>query len=381
LTGSGTTYNVAVSGMSGNEAVFASVPAGVAHDAVGIGNLASMSIDNSITYYGPPTIGGVVITPEQGLITWNALDFYGIASSRLEIGNTNISKIYGPYAASSGVNYAGVFGTTLLAGSYNYTITATDKLGNTSQYTGSFNVTGPTISGVVVAAAQGLMTWNVLDSGGVANASFTVDGKSVSMIYGPYAATSGVNYAGAFGTTLSAGIHNYIITATDEAGRSSQSKGTFDVPPPNNSGPTISGVVISMADGVMTWNAADTNGVASSSLTVDGTAVSEVYGPYAAASGLNYAGVFGTALSAGSHNYTITVTDNLGNSSTFTGAINVPAATTSAIVAKSLAKNAVLSSLATKPSTSAKVDWLYDGTDSVSTGSTTQTMDTALASF
>ena len=40
---------------------------------------------------------------------------------------------YGPYADTSGVNYAGVFGA-LSAGNHNYTTRATDTLGNLSQY-------------------------------------------------------------------------------------------------------------------------------------------------------------------------------------------------------------------------------------------------------
>jgi hypothetical protein len=89
--------------------------------------------------------------------------------------------------------------------------------------------TGPAISGVLVMAAQGLMTWNVVDSNGVASSSLTVDGKAVPNVYGPYAATSGVNYAGVFGT-LSSGTHNYTITATDNLGKSSQYPGQFIVP-------------------------------------------------------------------------------------------------------------------------------------------------------
>ena len=66
----------------------------------------------------------------------------------------------------------------------------------------------------------------------------------------------------------------------------------------------------------------DSNGVASTSLTIDGTPVSKVYGPYGDASGVNFSGVFGT-LSAGSHNYTITVTDNLANSSQYTDTFSI----------------------------------------------------------
>ena len=50
VTGSGTTYNVAVSGMTTNGTVIASIAANVAHDAAGNGNMASSSTDNKVTY-------------------------------------------------------------------------------------------------------------------------------------------------------------------------------------------------------------------------------------------------------------------------------------------------------------------------------------------
>ena len=50
VSGSGTTYNVAVSGMTGNGTVIASIPAGVAHDSAGNPNIASTSSDNTVTY-------------------------------------------------------------------------------------------------------------------------------------------------------------------------------------------------------------------------------------------------------------------------------------------------------------------------------------------
>ena len=50
VTGSGTTYNVAVSGMTGSGTVVVSVPAGAATDAAGNASLASTSTDNSVTF-------------------------------------------------------------------------------------------------------------------------------------------------------------------------------------------------------------------------------------------------------------------------------------------------------------------------------------------
>ncbi len=50
VTGSGTTYNVAVSGMAGDGTVIASLAAGVAHDAAGNGNTVSTSTDHTVTF-------------------------------------------------------------------------------------------------------------------------------------------------------------------------------------------------------------------------------------------------------------------------------------------------------------------------------------------
>ncbi len=50
VTGSGTTYNVAVTGMTSGGTVIATVPAGVAVDSSGRPNLASTSTDNTVTW-------------------------------------------------------------------------------------------------------------------------------------------------------------------------------------------------------------------------------------------------------------------------------------------------------------------------------------------
>ena len=52
----GTTYNVAVSGMTADGSVIASLGAGVAADAAGNSNAASTSTDNSVTFDGDPEI-------------------------------------------------------------------------------------------------------------------------------------------------------------------------------------------------------------------------------------------------------------------------------------------------------------------------------------
>jgi hypothetical protein len=54
VSGSGTTYNVAVSGITSPGTVTASIPAGVVTDAAGNGNVASTSTDNTVTVSSVP---------------------------------------------------------------------------------------------------------------------------------------------------------------------------------------------------------------------------------------------------------------------------------------------------------------------------------------
>ena len=56
VTGSGTTYNVAVSGMTTAGTVIVTVPAGGAADAAGNTNATSTSTDNTVTWDPPPTV-------------------------------------------------------------------------------------------------------------------------------------------------------------------------------------------------------------------------------------------------------------------------------------------------------------------------------------
>jgi HYR domain/Secretion system C-terminal sorting domain len=57
VTGSGTTYNVAVSGMTGTGTVIADIAAGVAINAGGVGNLAATFTDHTVTFNNtPPTV-------------------------------------------------------------------------------------------------------------------------------------------------------------------------------------------------------------------------------------------------------------------------------------------------------------------------------------
>ena len=62
VSGGPTTYNVAVSGMTSDGTVIATVPANVAEDAVGNDNTASTSTDNTVTYVMPVTPTDVYVS-------------------------------------------------------------------------------------------------------------------------------------------------------------------------------------------------------------------------------------------------------------------------------------------------------------------------------
>ena len=68
VTGSGTTYDVAVNGMTGSGTVVADLAAGVAHDGAGNPSLASTSTDNSVTYENSTASGEVV---QDGTVSTN----------------------------------------------------------------------------------------------------------------------------------------------------------------------------------------------------------------------------------------------------------------------------------------------------------------------
>ena len=71
VTGSGTTYNVAVSGMTGSGTVIANVLAGVATDAAGNPNLAATSTDNTVTFNIGQSI--VLFADSFEVSEWNSL--------------------------------------------------------------------------------------------------------------------------------------------------------------------------------------------------------------------------------------------------------------------------------------------------------------------
>ena len=99
VTGSGTTYNVAVTGMTGNGTVIATITAGKAHDAAGNANTASTSSDNTVTYAGwkAPTCTS---TPAGAIAFGNPERAYTSNDSRATATSTDDKQMYGCFGLS-----------------------------------------------------------------------------------------------------------------------------------------------------------------------------------------------------------------------------------------------------------------------------------------
>jgi hypothetical protein len=98
----------------------------------------------SFTVTGP-TISCVAFALSRNLITWNLYAPVGLKAVSLKIDGQVVAKLYGPYAAACGKNYAAKF-STLLAGTHSYTIKATDSAGRTSTLNGTFAVPTPPVA-------------------------------------------------------------------------------------------------------------------------------------------------------------------------------------------------------------------------------------------
>ena len=246
----------------------------------------------------------------------------------------------------SGITGNGTLGITLAAG------TASDLAGNlapASAASDTFNVdnTPPTVTLSAPSApttAGGPITYTVTYADANFNAITLLPGDVTLNVTGDATGTVGVSVVdsttrlvtisgitgnGTLGITLAAG------TASDLAGNlapASAPSGTFNV----ENGPVISLVVVTEANpqngilesneqGVITWAVTDTNPITSRSLTIDSVPASALGGPFGPYSGANYFYGLCNPVSVGVHSYTITVTDSLAHTTTYTNTFQVAA--------------------------------------------------------
>jgi hypothetical protein len=124
VSGSGANYSVAVSGMTSDGTVVASIAAGVATDAAGNGNQASTSSDNQVTYDAtspavtinqaagqsdPANVGPILftVTFSEAVTTFTASDVSFAGST---VGGTLVANVSGS-GASYTVSVSGMSGT------------------------------------------------------------------------------------------------------------------------------------------------------------------------------------------------------------------------------------------------------------------------------
>ncbi len=332
--------------------------------------------DAFLAKYIPPAAAPLTVTIEQGAaqtdptltlpIVFRVV--FDASVSDFTTTDVTLGDLDGdaPGAYASAVNPVGTAGTTYnvlvagMTGSGDVTASiaagmAHNTLGTPNQVSTSADNTvaytyiapaGPVISDVIVEEAQLdgdyildsgdplIISWAVTGPNGVATQSLKIDGQTVSEIYGPYEVYYEVYYYGTFGP-VDAGNHDYTIEVTDTNGLTDTCNGTFDVTAATVVGPVISQVVVDEAqlggDGILdssdelviSWAVTGPNGVATQSLKIDGQTASPIYGPNAAG---DCYGVFGP-VDAGSHDYTIEVTDTNGVTKTHDGTFDVTAAT------------------------------------------------------
>ena len=146
VSGNGTTYNVAVSGMTRDGTIIASLAAGAAHDAAGNACLASTSTDNTVTYDVTAPTASVTTAPP----TINA------AGSS----TTTLTVTYFDGGAGIDTSTFSTLNLSVTNGATVATVTAVSHSGNAVTYT----ITAP--SGTWGASPQGTYTvgWSAIKS-------------------------------------------------------------------------------------------------------------------------------------------------------------------------------------------------------------------------
>jgi hypothetical protein len=353
----GLTWTIDVSGMNGDGTVTAAIDAGVVADSSGNPNIASSTPGNTVLYDATAptvllslptsttasTVSGSVTATDSGSGVADGTTVYldvdtnndgDFTDSSDYLGYTS-TKLFGGQATLT----ANVSGAR--SGTYGIRARTTDAVGNVG-VSASSELTiyaGPTISNVAVTAKTSAdktaITWNESDSSGIGATTLTIDNKPVSITTKSSAKT---NASFSYSGTLSAGSHSYTITSYNGNKKPSTYTGSFTVSPTT---PVISKISIkattSDKTATIAWTVTDIDGVASTTLAIDGVTITTGI----KSSGKNTAKTYTCTgyLAAGSHTYAIDATDSAGASATqATGSATVKATTPVIKNVKSTAK-------------------------------------------
>jgi hypothetical protein len=249
VTGSGTTYNIAISGATGPGTVTASIAANAAHNGGGGGNTASTSTDNSVSYDAvPPTVAGVSSTTANGAYPAGTVIPIAVTFSKtVTVTGTPLLTVSTGSPLTTAVSYASGSGSAVLT--FNYTVavgnssadldyastaalalnggTIKDAAGNNATLTlaapaaaGSLgannslviDTVAPTVTGVTSTTANGTYPAGTVIPITVAfSESVTVAGTPQLTLSTGTPATTAVNYASGSGTNVL--TFNYTVAA------------------------------------------------------------------------------------------------------------------------------------------------------------------------
>jgi len=269
VTGGPITFNVAVSGMTGDGTVIASIAAGVATDATGNGNTASTSTDNTVTYdTTAPTVTidqAVAQADPTGTSPINFTVVFSEATTNFATGDVTLGGTAGATTAivtggpiTFNVAVSGMTGDGTVIASIVAAV-ATDAAGNSNaaststDNTVTYDTTGPVVTigapSVAITTAgpvdfpitiTGGTTFNLTVADVTLNTTGTATG-TVSVTNGntanPTVTISATTGSGTIGISIAAGV------ASDGSGNTSAAAGpsaTFIV---DNGGPVVTASV------------------------------------------------------------------------------------------------------------------------------------------
>ncbi|HEU4331334.1 MAG TPA: PQQ-dependent sugar dehydrogenase [Lapillicoccus sp.] len=199
VSGTGPSYTVAVTGMSGNGTVVASVPAGAANDAAGNPSAGATSTDNAVTFNSPtdgtpPTVSisaPAASSTVTGTVTVSAAagDNVGVAGVQFLVDGANLAAedISAPYTVSWD-------STTVADGSHTLLARARDAAGNvTTSAPVTVTVANSPTAGLVAA-------WSFNEASGSIATDSSGNGNTATLLNGvartPGTAGGGLTFDG-----------------------------------------------------------------------------------------------------------------------------------------------------------------------------------------
>jgi len=326
VSGSGDSFVVTVSNITGDGTLGISLAAGTAVDHAGNWSDAA----DGLTFVVDNTAPTVTVNQAAGqpdptnlapirftvVFSEPVVDF---TAAKVTIGGTAGATL--ATVSGSGTAYVVTLSGMTRTGTVTASVAA-DKVhdaagnGNTAS-TGADNtvnyVAGPVLSNIVVVAKTSadktIITWSA--SGGefaLGATTLTIDGIKVSVAKKSTGKTT-ANFS--FAGQLTAGNHQFTITSADAKGKVSTHSGAFNVAATI---PVISAVSVkaSFSDKKTTikWSVSDIDGVAASQLTIDGVAVVSGIKPSGKGAKITY--TYTGYVGAGAHTFAITAADAMG---------------------------------------------------------------------